>query len=112
MKKTVMIKKNYEFRNILKKGNCYRGNLFDIFVKKNNKSINKLGIAIGKKAGNSVKRNKIKRLLRENYRLIEEKLNFGNSIIILWKKQADFEAFDFYIIKEELKNLLIKWDLI
>ena len=56
----------YEFRNILKKGICYRGILFDIFIKKNGKNINKLGVAISKKAGNSVKRNKIKRNLFTN----------------------------------------------
>ena len=44
-------------------------------MKKNNKNINELGIAVSKKAGNSVKRNKIKRLIRENYRILEEKLN-------------------------------------
>ena len=96
--------KNYEFRNNLKKGICYRGILFDIFIKKNGKNINKLGVAISKKAGNSVKRNKIKRLIRENYRLLEENLKMGNSIVILWKKNAEFKNFDFYKIKKELEE--------
>ena len=81
-----MLKKNYEFRTVLKKGICYRGKLIDIFVKCNNKDINMLGIAVSKKAGNSVKRNRIKRLIRENYRFLEEDLGLGNSIIIMWKK--------------------------
>lgn len=108
MKKTVIIKKNYEFRNILKKGIYYRGILFDIFIKKNGKNINKLGVAISKKAGNSVKRNKIKRLIRENYRLLEENLKMGNSIVILWKKNAEFKNFDFYKIKKELEEYFKK----
>lgn len=112
MKKTVMIKKNYEFRGILTRGVCARGFLLDIFVKKNNKNINELGIAVSKKAGNSVKRNKIKRLIKENYRILEEKLNVGNSMIILWKKKADFENFNFYDVKKDCENLFNRLNIL
>ena len=37
MKKTRMLKKNYEFKNVLTKGKYYGGKQIEIFVLKNNK---------------------------------------------------------------------------
>ncbi len=104
MKKTTMLKKNYEFRNVLTRGKKYRGIYLDIYVIKNNLKENKLGIAISSKIANSVYRNKVKRLIRENYRLIEKEINVGNSFVIMWKKHINIEEANFYNIKEDINN--------
>ena len=106
MKNTIMLKKSYEFKNVFAKGFCAKGKIINVFVRKNNKNFNKIGIAVSKKAGKSVKRNKIKRLIRENYKMLETQLKTGYNIVFLWKKNADFENFDYYIIGNECKNLL------
>lgn len=109
MKKTNIIKKNYEFQYFFKKGNYYSGKYLDIFIHENNNknNYNKLGIVVSKKVGKSVIRNKIKRLIRESYYKIEEKINNKN-IIISWKKNANIEDATYYNILNDLNSIFKK----
>lgn len=106
MKKTTMLKKNYEFKNVLTRGKRYFGKYIDIYIIRNNLPENKLGIAVSSKAANSVNRNKIKRLIRENYRTIENEIDVGNSFVILWKKSKSIEEANFFNIKQDLSEIL------
>lgn len=71
-----------------------------------------LGIAVSKKAGNSVYRNRIKRLIRENYRLLEDDIKTGNSFVILWNKNLNKKDADFNIIKEDIQNIFKKANIL
>ncbi len=106
MKKTLKLKKNYEFKRVLTKGNYYSGKYLDVFVKQNKFSVNYLGIAIGVKIAKAVKRNRIKRLISENYRLMENDLKTGYNIVFLWKKKVDISYATFSNIKEDMANVL------
>ena len=108
MKKTMMLKKNYEYKNVLSKGKYYSGKYIEIFIKKNNKNINLLGIAIGTKIAKAIKRNKIKRLIRESYRNIENYIYTGYSIVFLWKKKADIKNANFENIKNDIIRIFDK----
>lgn len=113
MKKTKMMKKNYEFKNVLSKGNYYSGKYIEAFVKRNAKEdINFLGIAIGVKIAKAVKRNHIKRLIRENYQYYEETMKCGYHIIFLWKKKADINEATFQNIKKDMKFIFDKAKII
>lgn len=112
MKKTKMLKKNYEFKNILKKGNYYSGKRIEAFIKKNNsKDINFLGIAISVKVAKAVKRNKIKRLIRENYKNYEEQIKTSNTIVFLWKKKTDIEEASYENIRQDMQTIFKKANL-
>ena len=107
-----MLKKNYEFKNVLTKGKYYGGKQIEAFVLKNNKPFVMLGIAVSKKVGNSVSRNRIKRLIKENYRLLEKDVKEKNSLVILWKKNVGKEQANFYTIKEDMYYILKKAEMI
>jgi len=108
MKKTLKLKKNYEFKRVLTKGQYYSGKYLDVFVKKNNSKINYIGIAVGVKIAKAVKRNRIKRLISENYRLMEKDLNTGYNIVFLWKKRVDIKKATFSNIKDDMINVFRK----
>ncbi len=112
MKKIDTLKKNYEFKYVLSKGKYYHGKCLTIYIKKNNRNKNIIGIAINTKLGKAVRRNATKRLIRENYRLIKDKLSVGNSIVFLWNKNIDLEKADFFEIKDEMIDIFQKAEIL
>ena len=111
MKKTKMLKKNYEFRNVLSKGKYYSGKNIEAFIKDNNKNYNFLGLAISVKTAKAVGRNKIKRLIRENYKLLESDIKSGKSIVFLWKKTIDIKNATFENIRIDMNKIFDKADI-
>ena len=109
MKKTKMLKKNYEFKNVLSKGKYYSGFYIEAFIIKNNlKNNNLLGIAIGTKIAKATKRNHIKRLIRESYKNLEDGINTGYSIVFLWKKKIDIKNANYKNIKKDMNKIFDK----
>ena len=111
MKKTKMLKKNYEFKYVLSKGTYYSGKYIEVFIKdtsSRDKKQNFLGIAISVKVAKATKRNYIKRLIRENYKNYEKDIKTGNSMVFLWKKKADFKDANFENIKKDMKKIFGK----
>lgn len=112
MRKIKTLKKNYEFQNVLSKGKFYVGKQITIYIAKNKLNENVIGIAVSTKVCNAVKRNHIKRLIRENYQLIKKNLKMGNNIVFLWNKKVEADEANFYIIKKDMEGLLKKADLL
>ena len=107
VKKTKMLKKNYEFRKVLTKGKPAFGKYIVVFVYKNKKQLfNFLGLAISAKTCKSVRRNRLKRLIRESYYFYENQMTVGNNMVFLWNKKADPKNVGFHDIKKDMERIL------
>ena len=108
---TESLKSNLDFRTVYKSGKS-RANqyLVMIVLKKKDpvneelkRSYNRLGISVSKKVGNSVIRHKIKRLVKESYRLHEKMFNSGLDIVVIARSGA--ADLGFYDVESALLHL-------
>lgn len=86
--KIYTLKKNRQFNYVFKKGTSNVTKNLVIYSVKNNLSYNRLGFIISKKVGNSVTRNRIKRLLKEAYRNKNVHFKTGYDLIIIVRHRA------------------------
>lgn len=106
MKRYEMVKSHEEFNEIINKGNRLKGKYAYIFSKEKEFDKPNFGIAVGKKLGNAVVRNKFKR----QFRNIVDKNRFlfknNNNYIIMIKKEANNASFS--ELETDLINTLKK----
>ncbi len=111
MKNTISLQKNSEFKRVYSKGKSVANHQLVIYKLKNNSNINRLGISVSKKVGNSVVRSRVKRLIKESYRLKDDNISkVGFDIVIIARTVAS-EA-NYKQIDTSLNKLLIKHSLI
>ena len=94
-----------DFVNLNRLGNRYHTKHFLVIVKENKTGINRLGITVTKKIGNAVKRNRVKRLAREFFRLNKHHFSKGCDIVIIGKKNSFL--LNYTDIKEELGEIIL-----
>ena len=82
------IRKNCDFLNVYHHGKSYANKYLVMYIIYNQMSINRFGITVSKKVGNSVVRHRVTRLIRENIRLNEDKFAIGYDIIIIARNTA------------------------
>lgn len=94
MKKFEIVKEHYEFDNIINEGKSIGNKVFSIYFLKHDEEYPRFGIAVGKKIGNAVTRNKYKRIIR----------NIIDNNKLLFKKDYDY----IIIIKRKCLDLSFK----
>lgn len=110
MKFSCALKLNHIFRRLYNtKG--YANSMLVLYVRKNRSEQNRVGITVGKKLGHAVVRNRVRRRLREVYRLNESRFRPGWDIVVVARTrciQAPFEKLtDAYLSLAEQAGLLL-----
>lgn len=82
------LKKNSDFQNVYANGKSKANKYLVMYVLPNDLSMNRLGISVSKKVGNSVVRHHLTRLIRESYRLNHEMFNSGLDIVVVVRNTA------------------------
>ncbi len=88
MKFTVSMKENHLFRRLYAKGKTAVTPTVAVYVRPNKSRRTRLGFTVGAKVGKAVKRNRVRRRLREIYRLHEGEMTPGYDIVAVARGRA------------------------
>ena len=88
MRFSTSLKNNFEFRRLYFKGRSAAGPLLVLYTRPNKREENRLGITVGTKLGGAVTRNRVRRRLREIYRLNEEKFLRGKDLVVVARTRS------------------------
>lgn len=94
---------------VYRKGISVVGKYLIVYCLKNNYDNIRLGITTSRKVGNSVARNRLRRLIRENYRNLEDEIVIGFDIVFIVRANKNIP--NYYEIKKEMKYLLRKLNM-
>lgn len=83
MKSTYRLKENYEFRRLYRRGASAASPYLVVYAMKTRRPHNRIGLTVSPKLGGAVVRNRIKRLLREAYRLHEHAFVPGTDLVFV-----------------------------
>ena len=110
MKNFNSLKKNEEFNRVYKNGKSYANKNLVMYLVKNDAGKCRIGISVSKKVGNSVVRHRMTRLLRECFRLNEDRFNTSLDMVVVVRASAKnlsfFEMQDSYLQLCRLHKIL------
>lgn len=86
LSKQGILRSNKSFQSVYRSGRSYANKTMVLYVLPNAGECRKTGFAAGKRLGNAVVRNRVKRLLREAYRLNQHRLKPGVDLILVGRQ--------------------------
>ena len=93
MEHTTSLKKNFEFKRVYARGKSRITPAVVVYCRKNRSGESRLGITVSTKVGKAVVRNRIRRRLREIYRLRESAFLPGYDVVLVARVKAAFATY-------------------
>ena len=88
MRFTETLKKNYEFHRLYSKGKSAVTPFLVVYARSSKRAGNRIGFTVSNKLGKAVKRNRVRRRLREIYRLHEARFVPGTELVVVARARA------------------------
>ena len=110
-KRTQGLKKDSDFRKVYKHGKSFANKYLVMYILDNKSDFSRVGFSVSKKVGKATVRNKVRRRIREGFRLIgDEYIKSGYDIVFIARvaiKEADYKD-----IEKSMNHLIRKAGLI
>ena len=107
--KSTTIKENYEFRRMYAKGKSGVSSCLVVYYRKNRLGHNRLGVTVSTKLGHAVVRNRVRRRIREIFRLSQGKMKQGYDVIVVARTRA--VSADYWEIRRAFEKLCRRLEL-
>ena len=93
MKHTVSLKSNRAFQRLYRKGKSAVCPCLALFVRESRRPYSRLGLTVGVKLGKAVVRNRVRRRLREAYRIHEGRFRPGLDLVVVARVRAAYAPY-------------------
>lgn len=102
MEKFHSLKKNRDFQSVYGEKKSRANKYLVMYIKKrNDEEENRVGISVSKKVGNSVVRHRLKRIIRESYRLNCAQAVSGYDLVVIARESSKDKSY------QEIEGALI-----
>lgn len=106
MKHTVSLKENHLFRRLYSKGKSAASSTLAVYVRPNHHAKSRLGVTVGTKVGKAVRRNRVRRRIREAYRVHEDRMTPGFDMVVVARVRSAYAPYA--EVERDLLRLLDK----
>ena len=102
MKKERRICKNYEFSSIIQNRNFFKSSAFVLYFSDRKEEHARVGISVGKKIGNAVQRNRVKRQVRS---MVDSLFDFSEAYDVILIVRPYFTSRSYQENLDDLKKV-------